>query len=80
MKQTAANRMPSTRSYASACELTSMATVSTPARCIRASSSWSCGASGVVSSTGSATPSMLAPVVPMIPTGSPAARAIASSR
>ena len=80
MKQTVANSMPSTRWYASACELTSIATVPTDASRMRASSACTSGASGVVSCNGSATPAMRTPVVPMMPAGSPAARAIASTR
>ena len=75
-----ANRVPHVRSRSSACELTSMATVSQCASRMRANSRCKSGDSGVVCSDFSRTSPMQMPTVPTTPVRLPATRAMCSTR
>ena len=76
----AANRVPAVRRWARACEDTSMAHAASPASRIRANSSCSSTASGVVCRRASARPPTRASMVPMSPHCRPAASSIARIR
>ena len=80
VKHTAANRVPSTRCSASACELTSIVTVSAPRPTSSASVRCSSGASGVVNGIGTTSSRNRTPSVPITAGFPPAARRIPASR
>ena len=80
VKSAAAKWVPATRRWVSACEDTSMAQATSPAKRMRANSAWSSTAPGVVWVTGSRRPPTRASMVPMSPQGRPAASSTARMR
>ena len=80
VKPAAAKRRPATRSWASACEETSITTSRVPASRISPSSACTAVDSGVVWAAGRSTPGNRCVTVPITPVGRPAARAQASTR
>ena len=80
VKSAAAKRVPAVRRWASACEETSIAQALSPASRMRAKSSCSSIASGVVCRSGTAAPPTRASIVPTSPQGRPAASSIARTR